>query len=80
MTITIETKNKSITKAVIAFCQALGIKNYTVSPTAAEIAAKADYEARLAETREAVDAHLRGDREGAIMFNSAAEARQYFGL
>ena len=80
MTITIETRNKSITKAVIAFCQAMGVKSYTVSANEAEIAAKADYENRLAETREAVDAHLRGDREGYIIVEDLNAYRKSLGL
>ena len=68
-TITITNVEPRIQKAIIAVCKALGVASYQVTK-----------DEKMAATREAVHAHLRGDRTGAITFENADAARKHYGL
>ena len=73
-TITITNVNPTMQKAIIAVCKALGIANYKVTKDeekAAENAAKQLHQQKMAETKTAIQSHLKGNRAGYRSFDNA---------
>ena len=78
-TITITNVEPRIQKVIIAVCKALGVASYQVTNDEKKAATDL-HEQKMAATRDAVHAHLRGDRTGAITFENADAARKHYGL